>query len=71
MTEPAVPVFAAACHFMFLVKEAEKKIRNGRTKNESVKEIVGVKGRPDITDSIEKKRLQWYGHVKRMLETST
>jgi len=28
-------------------------------------EIMGVKGQPDI---IEKKRLQWYGHVKRMPE---
>jgi hypothetical protein len=27
---------------------------------------MGVKGKPDIIDSIEKKRLQWYGHVKRM-----
>jgi hypothetical protein len=29
------------------------------------KEIMGVKGKPDI---IERKRLQWYGHVKRMPE---
>ena len=26
---------------------------------------MGVKGKPDI---IERKRLQWYGHVKRMPE---
>jgi hypothetical protein len=25
-----------------------------------------VKGKPNIIDIIEKKRLQWYGHVKRM-----
>jgi hypothetical protein len=31
-------------------------------------EITGVKGKPDIIDIIEKKRLQWYGHVKRMPE---
>jgi hypothetical protein len=29
---------------------------------------MGVKGKPDIVDSTEKKRLQWYGHVKRMAE---
>jgi hypothetical protein len=27
-----------------------------------------VKGKPDIIDIVEKKRLQWYGHVKRMPE---
>jgi hypothetical protein len=25
-----------------------------------------VRGKPDIIDIIEKKRLQWYSHVKRM-----
>ena len=39
-----------------------------RIKNEHVKEIMGVKGKPDIIDIIERKRLQWYGHVKRMPE---
>jgi hypothetical protein len=29
---------------------------------------MGVKGKPDITGIIEKERLQWYGHVKRMAE---
>ena len=29
---------------------------------------MGVKGKPDIINIIEKKRLQWYGHVKRMPE---
>jgi hypothetical protein len=29
---------------------------------------MGVKGKPDIIDIIEKKRLRWYGHVKRMPE---
>jgi hypothetical protein len=32
---------------------------------EHIKEIMGVKGKPNI---IEKKRLQRYGHVKRMPE---
>jgi hypothetical protein len=39
-----------------------------RIKNEHIKEIIGVKGKPDIIDIIEKKRLQSYGHVKRMPE---
>jgi hypothetical protein len=38
-----------------------------RIKNEHMKGIMGVKGKPDIIDITEKKRLQWYGHVKRML----
>jgi hypothetical protein len=29
---------------------------------------MGVKGKPDFIDVIEKKRLQWYGHAKRMPE---
>jgi hypothetical protein len=36
--------------------------------NENIKEIMGVKWKPDIIDIIEKKILQWYGHVKRMPE---
>ena len=43
-------------------------IKMERIKNEHIKEIMGVKGKPDIIDIIEKKRLQWYGHVKRMPE---
>ena len=39
-----------------------------RIKNEHIKEIMGVKGKSDIIDIIEKKRLQWYGHVKRTPE---
>ena len=39
-----------------------------RIKNEHIKEIMGVKRKPDIIDIIKKKRLQWYGHVKRMPE---
>ena len=31
---------------------------------------MGVKGKPDNINIIEKKRLQWYGHVKRMPEES-
>jgi hypothetical protein len=29
---------------------------------------MGVKEKLDIIDIIERKRLQWYGHVKRMQE---
>ena len=36
--------------------------------SEEIREIMGVKGKPDIIDTIQKKRLQWYGHVKRMPE---
>jgi len=39
-----------------------------RIKNEHIKEIMGVKEKPDIIDIIEQKRLQWYGHVKRVPE---
>jgi hypothetical protein len=39
-----------------------------RIKEEQIKEIMGVKEKPAIIDIIERKRLQWYGHVKRMLE---
>ena len=39
-----------------------------RIKNEHIKEIMGAKGKPDIIYIIEQKRLQWYGHVKRMPE---
>jgi hypothetical protein len=45
-----------------------RKSRMERIKNEHIKEIMGVNGKPDIVDIIEKKRLQWYGHVKRMPE---
>ena len=39
-----------------------------RIKNEHIKEIMGVKGKPDILDIRQQKRLQWYGHVKWMPE---
>jgi hypothetical protein len=37
-------------------------------KNEHTKEIIGVKEKPDSIDIIERKRRNWYGHVKRMQE---
>jgi hypothetical protein len=39
-----------------------------RIKNERIKEIMRVKWKPDIIDIKQKKRIQWYGHVKRMPE---
>jgi hypothetical protein len=36
-----------------------------RIKNEHIKGIMDVKGKPNI---MEKKILQWHGHVKRMPE---
>jgi hypothetical protein len=45
-----------------------RKARMERIKNEQIKELMGVKGKPDIVDIIQKKILQWYGHVKMMPE---
>jgi hypothetical protein len=51
-----------------VLRKSARKSRMERKKNEHIKEIMGVKGKPDIIDIIEKKRLQWHGHVKRMPE---
>jgi hypothetical protein len=53
---------------MDVLRRSARKLKTERIKNEHIKEIMGVKGKPDITDIIEKKRLQWCGHVKRMPE---
>jgi hypothetical protein len=53
---------------MDVLRRSARKSRLERIKNENIKEIMGMKGKPDIIDIIEKKRLQWYGHVKRMPE---
>ena len=56
---------------MDVLRMSAKNSRMERTKTERIKEIIGVKGKPDIIDIIdiiEKKKLQWYGHVKRMPE---
>jgi hypothetical protein len=50
---------------MDVLRRSARKSRMERIKNEHIKEIMGLKGKPDIT---EKKRLQWYGHVRRMPE---
>jgi hypothetical protein len=53
---------------MDVLRRSARKSRLERIKNEHIKEIMGVKEKPDIIDIIERKRLQWYGHVKRMQE---
>jgi hypothetical protein len=50
---------------MDVLRRSTRKSRMERMKNEHTKKIIGVKGKLDI---IERKRLQWYGHVKRMPE---
>jgi TRAP-type C4-dicarboxylate transport system substrate-binding protein len=53
---------------MDVLRSAARKSRMERIKNEHSKDIMEVKGKPDIIDIIQKKRPQWYGHVKRMSE---
>ena len=51
-----------------MLRRSARKSRMERIKNEHIKEVMGVKEKPDIVDIIERKRLQWYGHVKRLQE---
>jgi hypothetical protein len=53
---------------MDVLRRSARKSWMESAKNEDIKEIMGVKGKHDIIDIIEQKRLQWYGHVKRMPE---
>jgi len=53
------------------LRRSARKSRTERIKNERIKEIMGVKGKLDIIDIIERKRRQWYGHVKRMPRENT
>jgi hypothetical protein len=53
---------------MDVLRRSARKSRIERIKNKHVQEIMGVKEKPDIIDIIERKRLQYYGHVKRMQE---
>jgi len=53
---------------MDVVRRSARKSRMERIKNEHIKEIMGVKEKPDIIHIIERKRFQWYGHVKTMQE---
>jgi hypothetical protein len=51
---------------MDVLRKSARKSGTERIKNEHIKKIMGVKEKPYIIDIIERKRLQWYGHVKRM-----
>jgi hypothetical protein len=53
---------------MDVLRRSARKSRIERIKNEHIKEIMGVKEKLDIIDIRERKRLQWYGHVKRTKE---
>jgi len=53
---------------MDVLRRSAKKSRMERIKNDHIKEIMGVKEKPDIIDIMERKILQWYGNVKRMPE---
>jgi hypothetical protein len=53
---------------MDVLRRSARKSRMDRIKNEHLKKIMGVKGKPNIIYIIEKKRLQWYGHVKSIPE---
>jgi hypothetical protein len=53
---------------MDVLRRSARKSRIERIKNEHTKEMMGVKEKSDIIDIIERKMLQWYGHVKRMQE---
>jgi hypothetical protein len=53
---------------MDVLRRSARKSRLEKIKNENIKEIMGVKGKLDIIDIVDKKRLLWYGHVERMPE---
>jgi hypothetical protein len=53
---------------MDVLRRSARKSRMERIKNKNIKEIMGVKGKSDFIDTIVRKRLQWYGHDKWMLE---
>jgi hypothetical protein len=44
---------------MDVLRRAARKSRMERRKNEHIKEIMGVKGKPNIIEILETKRLQW------------
>jgi hypothetical protein len=56
------------CAEMDVLRRSARKSRIERIKTEHIKEITEMKEKPDIIDIIERKRLKWYSHVKRMQE---
>jgi len=65
---PTREINSILCTEVDVLRRSARKSRMERIKNEHIKEIMGVKGKPDIIVIIEKKRLHWYGHIKRMPE---
>ena len=55
---------------MDVLRRSAGKSRMDKIQNEEIKEIMGVQEKPDIIDHIEKKILQWYGHVKKNARTN-
>ena len=53
---------------MDVLRKSARKSRMERIETEHIKEIMRVKGKSDIIDIIEKKRLLWCGHIKRIPE---
>jgi IS5 family transposase len=53
---------------MDVLRRSARKSRMERIKNEHIKGIMGMKGKPDTIDIIEQKRIQWFGQVKRLPE---
>ena len=53
---------------MDVLRRSAGKSRKEKIRNRQIKEIMKEEEEPDIIDIIETKRLQWYGHVKRMTE---
>ena len=49
---------------MDVLRRSTRKSRMKRIKSEHIKEIMGVKGKADIIDMIEQKRLHRCGHVR-------
>jgi hypothetical protein len=46
------------------LRRSARKSRLERIRNEHIKEIMGVKEKPDFIDIIERKRLQWLATLK-------